>query len=319
MDITDRVAYQAIVDKLSVNLIGDLRQTAFGWRLDPTNPVAGQYADNGLQHDAYRSHTSKFASHTNLAGLKTDIVSYFANVEIDRLIEQVFARCGSSLLTKRLADLLSSWDSQPARAGLPQRFHASAVLANMYLQPLDDVILEDLKPPPASPSNKRDVWRWFIRWMRHLDKGQSARWMDDIWLFKKDEGELRKAQVVIQEVLRDLGLDINIAKTDVLTGEALLEEVLELQHSAVDGALEQEPPDTTPLDQLVASLLEAPEHRSRSSFSFAFRRLRNQQHYLAVDDLVSIADRAPHAADKPTSSPGYSGTPESIGICTDGT
>ena len=197
MDIVDRLAYQALVDNLSLQLIGDLRQTVFGWRLDPAAPKAGVYAPNGMQHDAYRRHTSQFASHSDMAGLKTDVVSYFANIRIDRLNEQIYARCGSGAVPSRLIDLLEGWDNQPNRSGLPQRFHASAVLANLYLQPLDDLVLEDLRPPPDATASK-DIWAWFSRWIRHLSNGQSARWMDDLWIFKRDEGELRGIQVAMQ-------------------------------------------------------------------------------------------------------------------------
>ena len=74
---------------MSGKLIGDLKQTVFGWRLDPGSPVSGRYDKNRLQYEGYRTHIQQFGSHPDLAGLKSDVVSFFANVEIDRLSDQI--------------------------------------------------------------------------------------------------------------------------------------------------------------------------------------------------------------------------------------
>jgi hypothetical protein len=170
-----------------------------------------------------------------------------------------------------------------SRSGLPQRSLASCVLANFYLQPIDE-LLEQLAPEP-----KR-----FRFWM---NPGKSARWMDDVWLFGNDAGSLRKAQVELQKRMEELGLRMNTGKTDVIEGhDALVQEVLRLEHSAVDDDLAGER-TFVPLNDLVDSLLSHPETASRTSVRFSTTRMRREHLYDRVDDFVTVAQRLPHASD----------------------
>ena len=58
LDITDRLMYQALVDRMSLELIGDLSKFAYGWRLPAKSPKRAIYARNGRQWDSYRGHLS---------------------------------------------------------------------------------------------------------------------------------------------------------------------------------------------------------------------------------------------------------------------
>jgi len=46
LDILDRLAYQALVDRVSVQLIGCLTPNAYGWRLPGVSPSPGIYSHN---------------------------------------------------------------------------------------------------------------------------------------------------------------------------------------------------------------------------------------------------------------------------------
>ncbi|UGT99796.1 hypothetical protein LTS63_12240 [Mycobacterium intracellulare] len=58
LNILDRLTYQALVDRLSVDLIGDLSPSVYGWRLPPDSTERGEYSHNNIQWDAYRDHLS---------------------------------------------------------------------------------------------------------------------------------------------------------------------------------------------------------------------------------------------------------------------
>jgi len=294
LDPVDRLAYQALVDCISVKLIGGLSDSAFGWRLNRSDPKPGKYHSNGEEQKRYRRHIEMFGGHWQMAGLKTDVVSFFANIDVPALVERVYQEAGSGAVPKSLEAMLLNWDSNASRTGIPQRASASSVLANFYLMPLDDAVLREL--PHFKPPGK-DVFRTLGEHMAVLDRGSTSRWMDDVWIFGRDASSLRKTQYDIESILRELGLDMNIAKTDVLEGDDLHSEILRFEHSAVDGALMGDPKDVGPLEDLVRELVNDPEHRSRSSFKFALRRLRDHDVYEQIDDLVGIAARAPHAAD----------------------
>lgn len=282
MDPIDRLAYQAMVDRLSANLIGAQQPWAYGWRLPPNDPQRGVYARNDFQWENFLGQVVGLA-HEFSCGLKADVVSFFASIELDRLADAINARSGTGMIQDRILDMIDSWGRVPGRSGLPQRSFASAVLANMYLQPIDDVL-----------QHHGAVSGW---WKLVAPSGAACRWMDDMWLFGNDAGGLRRAQLGIEDALRDLGLNLNSAKTDVLEGERLVEEAQQMEHSAVDSGLNSDPRDTAPLNDLIDSLLTAPEHASRTSIRFVGRRMRDYEEYDRVHDLVEHAHRMPHGAD----------------------
>lgn len=289
MDPVDRLIYQALVDRVSAQLIGDLNDWVYGWRLQQGQPTAGVWSHNALQHERFRE-ALKLAADANTAALRTDIISYFASVDLDRLCEMIEARAGSSQLTERLMDLVRGWGQVVGRNGLAQRSGASAALANMYLREVDDVL---------SSYNQQGHARRRTRssFLLTGDVPRVARWMDDIWLFGHDAGRLRAAQLELQGVLRSAGLEMNLGKTVLLEGEDVDREVREVQHSAIDGALSVEPLDPGPLVALVEEILDHPATSDRTTIRFATVRLRKKRIYERVPDFVEKAREMPHGSD----------------------
>lgn len=284
MDPIDRLVYQALVDRQSKRLVGDLDETVFGWRLHHGEPVSGLYSRNDHEWERYRGYLSRSVGAADI-GLKTDVVSCFASIPVDRLMEAVRARGGSRPVIDRMASLVEGWDAIPGRSGLAQRSSASAVLANMYLGRLDEPLRAYSAGAPSGLADRSGV------------SSRYTRWMDDIWVFGEDEARLRALQLALQEEAREAGLELHAAKTKLLEGEALAKEALKVEHSAVDDALIDDPPNFVPLEELVDRLLAAPEEADRTSIHFATTRLRWQQATSRVEPLLNIAHRMPQGAD----------------------
>lgn len=279
IDPVDRLAYQCLVDRISTKLVGNLGTHSYGWRLRLNNPKPGVYSTNDIQWEHYRTQLQALTAHFECA-LKTDIVSCFASLSLDVVADVIYARAGSSQLVERLISMLDAWGRTPSRPGLPQRSLPSAVICNAILSGIDDIL------------------EYHGTLLPGLREGKSyARWMDDMWLFGDDAGDLRRAQLEIQEGLRSLGLNMNSGKTKLLEGDAIAEEALNAAHSAVDSSLAEDPADLQPLDELIERIFERREEASRTSIRFATRRMRQQGHYSKVDDFVDVAHRMPHAAD----------------------
>lgn len=289
MDPVDRLAYQALVDVVGVSLVGDLKPWVYGWRLQ-TPPERGKWSPNKVQHSAFLEGISLSATfHT--AALKTDIVSCFASIDIDRLSEMIESRCGNGRVPERIVDLVGGWSRVVGRSGLAQRSVASAALANMFLSPVDEVLHE------FNWRGRRRVRRRPGGLVTVAQVPRVARWMDDIWAFGHDAGDLRKLQLDIQNALRATGLEMNHSKTALLEGEAVAFEVKQVQHSAVDEALLGDEPDEQPLLELIEILLQAPSTASRTSLKFATRRMREHEVYDPVEQFAEHAREMPHAAD----------------------
>lgn len=283
MEPLDRVLYQSLVDSVSEKLIGDLAPWVHGWRLSRSQPIAGLYSPSDYEWKKYRSHLKAGALFCD-CGLKSDIVSCFSSIPVDRVCEDVVRKAGNDLITKRLIQMLEAFDGTPGRGGLAQRSTASSVLANMYLERLR-YVLNDY----AERNNSI--------FFSALGGAPILRWMDDLWMFGDDEAQLRSLQVDLQGVARDAGLELNLGKTKMLTDESLWEAVTHVEHSAVDAAIEMEPSDLGPLEDLLDHIIAAPEEADRTSIRFAMTRMRSQQIDTRLDRLIEVAPRMPHGAD----------------------
>ncbi|NYH42581.1 hypothetical protein HNR22_002308 [Micromonospora jinlongensis] len=289
MDPLDRLAYQALVGHLSVPLIGGMHRNAYGWRLPVKGMTAGLYSPNDKQWGNYRSYLSLLAGEFDVA-LKTDIVSCFASIPVERLIEEIegkVTRASARPIVDHLVPRLKSWTKVSGRSGIPQRFQASAVLANLYLSQLDEV-LEHHSSEVDYDSGKRHSF---------------VRWMDDVWLFGEDAGNLRHAQVEINSALNDMGLHMNSGKTELLEGKQVALSAREVEHSAIEEELLfgklllKKKLVTKRLDELVERLVDAKETASRTSLKFATTRMRTYKHFVKVDSFMEVAMRMPQGAD----------------------
>lgn len=280
MDPIDRLIYQALVDHFSLQLIGELHPSVYGWRLRRRKPRRGHYSNQQSEWRMYRRHLKNLALVSHGA-LKTDVVSCFASVSIDRLAEDILQRKANQV-SKRLIDMLRGFDAIHKRSGLAQRSAASAVLANFFLDPLDEVL---------------NAYRSVSGFAARLaPRGKAVRWMDDIWLFGKG-GRLRKAQVDLQERMLDLGLNMNLGKTSVVEGDDLWTEVNRIEHSAVDAGLASREMTLEPLDELIDELLDDPASSERTSVRFVTTRMRQHGIYDRVGEFVDAAHLMPHASD----------------------
>ena len=282
LNIVDRLAFQALVDRLSIDLIGELSPNVFGWRLPAARPRRGVYSHNNKQWDNYRDQLSTLAALYQVA-LRTDVVSFFASISLETVQTEVCARAPSGRVTSRLLAFLEGFDTTSYRSGLPQRSTASAVIANMVLTPLDDVLEHYARPIPQSLKSE-------------LRYHSFARWMDDIWLFLDDAGRVRRAQIELQQTSLMAGLSLNAAKTELLEGADVADEALQIEHSAIDDALVNRN-DHAPLEELIDKIIDARETANRTSIKFAAVRMRDNGSRYRVQDLVQLARRMPHGAD----------------------
>jgi Reverse transcriptase (RNA-dependent DNA polymerase) len=278
----DRLAYQVVVDFLSVRLAGNLPSFVCGWRLRRDAPEPGVYAHNGFEWRNHRRHLVEFSRRYEKA-LTTDIVSYFASIDLSRLTDVVARATRSSRAQRRLLAYFDTFEQATDRKGLPQRSFASSLLANAYLAPLDDLLMARSQP---------------VRRAHRPSTHSVARWMDDIWLFGEDEGALRKAQIEIEAVLLELGLVMNSAKTVILEGDDLQNRARQREHSGVEAQLKNSGGDElSALLELVGRILAAPEQVDRTTYRFVLARVEEFGLIDVARELAAVAHRAPHAAD----------------------
>jgi hypothetical protein len=298
LDPLDRLAYTALVDYFSRNLIGDLDEHVYGWRLNAEEPVRGNYERNSDEWGRFRHHLLDTAAEFEVL-LVTDIVSCFANISVSLLSESLHNVLPDGIPLRRLLGMLEGWDDSSGRAGIPQRSSASAVLANAYLRNLDLVLKAQSKRVGKAAKGEPKRYSW-------------ARWMDDMWLFGDDAGALRRAQVGLQEEAEGLGLNLNSSKTELLEGPDAVQRALEMEHSAVDeeiifgelivtpdrrGRVKKKKNETPRLDEMIDGILSNRDKVSRTTLRFATTRMRTHRKFRRVPELLMSAHRMPHGAD----------------------
>ena len=281
LDPVDRISYQALVDSISTRIIGEMPRWAYGWRLPTRLRKDGRYSRNDFQ---WRKFVNRIEGNSNSFSwlLKTDIVSFFSSVQADHLSEMLFQLAGTDQTTDRLASMLRSWDKVPGRSGLPQRSAASAVLANMYLSPVDKFVQRSFDLPGEAAS------------------GGAVRWMDDIWLFGNDESQLRGIQLDLQITLRTIGLELNAAKTNIFSGQEVRHEAERLDFTGLDYMLHLTPLSPESLNEfngLIEQVVVRPESASRTLIKFVTTRMRSHELYERLPDLISVAHRMPQGSD----------------------
>lgn len=282
-DPTDRVAYHALVNSLSVRTAGNLAGFVYGWRLHRDRPEPGRFIKN--KDEWFRfviDRRDAAAEHDSL--LVSDVTGCFASVPTERLVEMLHQRVGRNLPVEALDSILTSYNKLPDRSGIPQRSTASSLLANAYLSPIDDLL---------------------NRYCTHHG-AVALRWMDDIWVFGGGCEALRLLQLRIEEDLRAIGLEMNLGKTAIFEGDEVREylEQVDLETEAPTQVVAPSgvhyQPNHTPedLDRQFARFVECPHRTDKTVISYVCQRIYEYDRDDLIDPLIGVTPNAPQGADR---------------------
>lgn len=279
-DPTSRLAFNAAVLKGVGTLHADLPPWVYGWRLRD-----GKVAKNKPEWATYVE--SLPTVDDNGHGLVTDITSFFASIQSDRLLEIVGAAAGKTIPREIIAVVVDAHSKMLGRSGLPQRSFASAILANCYLQPIDDAL-------------NAAAGSWDIVGVR--------RWMDDISAEGLDEA-LYGLLLDLQDGARRIGLELNSAKTHLTdasqTAKDLRSETLntievefrkmklsEYSNEEVDIAV-----NADVLTSLEREILDNPDGFGRPVIRSVLHSLSKYGLFDNSAEWRTVAHRVPHVAD----------------------
>lgn len=262
----DRVAYQAVVDLFAVELMSELPDFVCGWcyRKNPKTP--NDLVSNSTEWHRYESLLENEWNEGSRFVLTTDIAGFFQNIPHGLLRERLSTVDKDARNT--LLRFLRTWNS--SQIGLPQRVLASSLLANLYIEPVDDVLADY----------------------------RAIRWMDDIVIFCDTRREAVKAMLRIQEALLPLNLQPNESKTFLIPfdqAEFLLDLI---RHRQIEYKLEADPDEgEMALAEAWDRLLIDLESADRTQFSFCVTRFLEQEIDEPADIILSNLARLPHLSD----------------------
>lgn len=153
----------------------------------------------------------------------TDVSSYFENIELGILEQDLLRNLpdGRSVTNFLIHTLLRRWTRpaeglSPVPRGIPQGNGVSSFLGTFYLHPLDDALA------PLEESEKIGF----------------LRWVDDLEVFARDYKTARQVVRLIDDKLRDLRLNIQGAKTEILEGDRLIKHVEDDRLNSLNDVIE---------------------------------------------------------------------------------
>ena len=214
MDLTDRVLYEAIMDKIGPLVDSELTEEVRSARL--YKKKSGRYAQP-KQTKAWarfqRDGRKMCDLYEHVCMLTTDITSYFEFIDLDILIAELRQVPGvAKELVDLLARLLHGLSKYGDLNGIPQGPAVSSLLGNFYLRPLDAIL------------RKLDV--------------KFLRFQDDIKVFAEEPHLLRRAVHSLTPVVRGRHLNLSTAKTKILTGDAVREHFEDAHKDAIQYGME---------------------------------------------------------------------------------
>lgn len=127
-----------------------------------------------------------------------DITGFYENIDLQRLNSDLKPFCSEAPLLVLLMSLLNRW-AQPRAKGIPQGFSAGDILAKIYLNPIDRALRNG--------------------GFTHL------RYVDDIRIFCKSRLEAKRGLLLLNDLMRKRGLNLQSAKTKILRADEALHEI----------------------------------------------------------------------------------------------
>jgi hypothetical protein len=153
----------------------------------------------------------------------SDIASYFENINLDILRDLLLKYFPhDQKLINLLINILEHWTwptkhFKTIKRGIPQGNNISSFLGNIYLLPLDQAFKEFSK-------------RYKIAYFRY---------MDDVKIFSKKRQTAIKVIFKMNEILRELHLNIQGAKTNIKHGDEIVEELVDDRLNKVNELVEE--------------------------------------------------------------------------------
>jgi hypothetical protein len=287
MSLDARIAYAASVAQVMTKLHANLPDWVYGWRLRD----GPKLENNGVE---WRKYSSFFHNPDTMKGyaLQTDITSFFASIDVNKAVDSVYADAGNCAGAQLIEKIIRSHDELASRNGLPQRSWPSAILANRYMAPLDDLMTQRISGRQLSGV---------------------VRWMDDIYVTGA-QATLYKFFIDFQSRVRELGLEINSSKSNLgllekLRTDVILESLKEVplpvrkKIEVLDnGSDAAETPadelDIGALKELEALALKAPTMQAPATIKLILKTLRKHNEFTGFSQWLECAHELPHLADK---------------------
>lgn len=189
----DRILYQATIDFISKTVESPPEEAVYSYQLRKDRYYKSMFKHWKPLWLKMREEMRRLYNEGFICLLRTDIAAYFEHIDHSILKENILnIEVNDSRFINLLDKLLRKWAiSETRHIGIPQGCDASSYIGNIYLRDIDTLML-------------RNGYKYF-------------RYSDEIYVLTKTEREAREAIKVLTHQLRSLHLNLQDAKTDIIT------------------------------------------------------------------------------------------------------
>lgn len=225
----------------------------------------------------------------------TDISGYYDHISLSLLASDLRNIGCDPASIELLSECLNRWAQVPA-TGVPQGYSASDYLGKIYLNSIDQRLRQS--------------------GFAH------TRYVDDIRVFCRTRADAKKAIVVLSGLLRERGLSLHSAKTEIVSREAALQKlqgVMPILHpvatrlaeeigavlgvdyldvtTAIIDAVLRDKQDQIPgeiLEEVFEDNIAHNDHFDSTLFHYLLKRMGNQRNQFALDRCSQLLTTHPH-------------------------
>jgi len=195
LTLEDQVVYAAAIGAILPSVNSGLHwsqgRVDFSNRLSEAPRRVEWFTSRFLSWSNFRTESIKRTNESGHFVVLSDITGFYENIDLTTLLSDLRALGCDNGVIQLLETCLNRWCAIPNR-GIPQGFSPSDVLAKIYLNPVDQAVVD-----------------FNINYIRYVD---------DIRIFCEEKSSCKSSLMFIAQALRRRGLNLQSAKTRILSG-----------------------------------------------------------------------------------------------------
>ncbi|MFE4593359.1 RNA-directed DNA polymerase [Streptomyces laurentii] len=250
LSVHDRLVYDTLVFSIANLIDPQLHKSVYSARWSKKGKKFWSPVNSWV---SMQKHGAKLMEISPFQLARTDVVSFYEHIDVSTLGIDIESVGAHQHITDRLIAYLRMFQASSHAWGIPQGPDASAILANLYLLPVDEFI--------------------------HRSKMHYLRYSDDMMLFDTEREALRNALLEINSILRSRRLSMSSTKTDIFDHSQSLSQLEDLEKDAINyGIRVGESGAEERLYKLFTEAIEGPQRDRDVKFSlFRMGRLKDDR------------------------------------------
>ncbi|MEU6006330.1 RNA-directed DNA polymerase [Streptomyces sp. NPDC047453] len=204
LSVHDRLVYDTLIFSIAELVEKQLHDSVYSARWGENGKSFWKPIDSWV---AMQKRGVKMISKTPFQLARTDVVSFYEHIDVGALAVDIQSAGANPWVTDRLISWLRMFQSSSRAWGIPQGPDASAILANLYMLPVDEFV--------------------------HRANFKYLRYSDDMMIFDTERESLRDALLEVNSILRSRRLSMSMTKTDIYDPVSAVSQLESLEKDAI--------------------------------------------------------------------------------------